>query len=97
MRRVLGCSLMEAQLLALKEKKFIVYYIEEANPYDAKLETPSLETALFRNALSQNELQGSQSLEYNIEFNRFRRFNLTDMLNSQVFTISHFIFIKDSL
>jgi hypothetical protein len=46
--------------------------------------TPSLETVLFRNALTQNGIIASEGLSNEIEFGALCRFNLTEILNSKV-------------
>lgn len=73
--------MLEAQQFALKNKKFIVYYMEEHVVNEA---TPSLETVLFRNALTQNGIVVSEGLSNELEFGALDRVNLTDVLNTKV-------------
>ena len=80
--RFLGCSLREGQQQCVEQRKFLVYYIEEYSPYEV---SPSLETVLFRNALSQNGLISSEGLSNELEFGALDRFNLSKLLNSEVF------------
>ncbi len=46
--------------------------------------TPSLETVLFRNALTQNGIVVSEGLSNELEFGALDRVNLTDVLNTKV-------------
>ena len=73
--------MLEAQQFALKNKKFIVYYMEEHVVNEV---TPSLETVLFRNALTQNGIVVSEGLSNELEFGALDRVNLTDVLNTKV-------------
>jgi hypothetical protein len=87
----LGCSLREAQQLAIERRKFIVYYIEEHMP--AFEVTPSLETALFRNALSQNGIVVGDGTNNELDCDVLHQYNITKLLNDKVGWLELFSFI----